>query len=346
MTADQPRTPSTATPILQVDGLHKHFASRHAAKGAMQTVRAVDGVSFSVWPGETLAIVGESGCGKSTVGRTALRLIEPTSGRILVNGVDITGTSQRQLRPLRQLMQMVFQDPYSSLDPRMTVGDAIAEPLAIHGLARGRARKERVADLLQRVGLKPDQMERYPHEFSGGQRQRISIARALAPNPKLIIADEPVSALDVSVQAQVLNLLLDLQESLDLAYLFISHDLAVVRHVSDRIAVMYLGRIVETADAKMLFAAPLHPYTDALIAAAPGARRSTWRGTKLLSGEVPDPANPPSGCAFQPRCPYARDRCRIEAPALREVSPGRFAACHFAPVWRSPADCGHATTAA
>ena len=337
MTADQSPTRSIATPILQVDDLHTHFASRHAARGSTQSVRAVDGVSFSVLPSETLAIVGESGCGKSTIGRTALRLIEPTSGRILVNGVDITRTSQRQLRPLRRLMQMVFQDPYSSLDPRMTIGDAIAEPLAIHGMARGRARKERVADLLQRVGLKPDQMERYPHEFSGGQRQRISIARALAPNPKLIIADEPVSALDVSVQAQVLNLLLDLQMSLGLAYLFISHDLAVVRHVSDRIAVMYLGRIVETANTKTLFAAPLHPYTDALIAAAPGARGAARSGTKLISGEVPDPANPPNGCAFHPRCPYTQDRCRIEAPALREISPGRFAACHFASGGRSPA---------
>jgi oligopeptide transport system ATP-binding protein len=335
MTADHLFNGSAATPILQVDDLHTHFASRHATKESKKTVRAVDGVSFSVWSGETLAIVGESGCGKSTVGRTALRLIEPTSGRILVDGVDITRRSQRQLRPLRRMMQMVFQDPYSSLDPRMTVGDAIAEPLAIHGMARGRARKERVADLLQRVGLKPDQMERYPHEFSGGQRQRIGIARALALNPKLIIADEPVSSLDVSIQAQVLNLLMDLQQELGLSYLFISHDLAVVRHVSDRIAVMYLGRIVETADTRALFAEPLHPYTDALIAAAPGARDSARARSKPLAGEVPDPANPPRGCSFHPRCAYAQDRCRTEAPELREISPGRFAACHFAPGWRS-----------
>jgi oligopeptide/dipeptide ABC transporter ATP-binding protein len=320
---------SAATPILEVDDLHTHFASRNLAAGSKRTVRAVDGVSFRVWPGETLAIVGESGCGKSTVGRTALRLIEPTSGRILVDGVDITHSSQRQLRPLRRMMQMVFQDPYSSLDPRMTVGQAIAEPLAIHGIARGRARKARVADLMQRVGLKPDQMERYPHEFSGGQRQRIGIARSLALNPKLIIADEPVSALDVSIQAQVLNLLMDLQQELGLSYLFISHDLAVVRHVSDRIAVMYLGRIIETADTAALFAKPLHPYTNALLAAAPGARASDARA-KPLSGEVPDPANATRGCAFRPRCAYAQDRCAAEVPKLREISPGRSAACHFA----------------
>jgi oligopeptide/dipeptide ABC transporter ATP-binding protein len=330
MTHNSPADNSAATPILEVDDLHTHFVSRNLAAGSKRTVRAVDGVSFGVWRGETLAIVGESGCGKSTVGRTALRLIEPTSGRILVDGVDITNSSQRQLRPLRRMMQMVFQDPYSSLDPRMTVSQAIAEPLAIHGIARGRDRKTRVADLMQRVGLKPDQMDRFPHEFSGGQRQRIGIARSLALNPKLIIADEPVSALDVSIQAQVLNLLMDLQQELGLSYLFISHDLAVVRHVSDRIAVMYLGRIIETADTAALFAKPLHPYTDALLAAAPGARASSRAQSKPLSGEVPDSANASCGCAFRPRCAYAQDRCAAEAPKLREIIPGRFAACHFA----------------
>lgn len=334
MTHNSPADSSAPKPILEVRDLHTHFVSQNGATGSKRTVRAVDGVSFRVWPGETLAIVGESGCGKSTVGRTALRLIEPTSGRILVNGVDITHSSDRQLRPLRRMMQMVFQDPYSSLDPSMTVGQAIAEPLLIHGIARGGARKARVADLMQRVGLKPDQMERYPHEFSGGQRQRIGIARSLALNPKLIIADEPVSALDVSIQAQVLNLLMDLQQELGLSYLFISHDLAVVRHVSDRVAVMYLGRIIEAAHTVALFAKPLHPYTDALLGAVPGSRASSVRG-KPLSGEVPDPARAVGGCAFRPRCAYAKDRCVAEVPKLREISPGRSAACHFATEWRS-----------
>jgi oligopeptide transport system ATP-binding protein len=335
MTDNHPVNRSDKTPLLEVDDLKTYFVSRNVAVGSKRTVRAVDGISFKVWPGETLALVGESGCGKSTVAHTTLRLIESTSGRIIVDGVDITRHSQRQMRPLRRMMQMVFQDPYSSLDPRMTVGDAIAEPLAIHGILRGHARKARVADLMQRVGLKPDQLERYPHEFSGGQRQRIGIARALALNPKLIVADEPVSALDVSIQAQVLNLLIDLQDDLGLSYLFISHDLAVVRHVSDRIAVMYLGRIIETADTAVLFSEPLHPYTEALLAAAPGASTSGRARSQPLSGEVPDPASETRGCAFRLRCSHAQDRCAVEEPKLREISPGRFAACHFAPEWRS-----------
>jgi oligopeptide/dipeptide ABC transporter ATP-binding protein len=319
-----------ATPVLRVEDLHTHFVLRNAA-GAKATVRAVDGVSFQIQQKETLAIVGESGCGKSTVGRTALRLTEPASGRIFVNGVDITTARARQLRPLRRTMQMVFQDPYSSLDPRMTAGDAIAEPLVIHKMAHGADLKKRVLELMQRVGLKPDQADRYPHEFSGGQRQRIGIARALALNPKLIVADEPVSALDVSIQAQVLNLLVELQQELGLSYLFISHDLAVVRHLSDRIAVMYLGRIIETAPTAALFAGPLHPYTDALLAAAPGAQSHGER--RSVQGEVPDPTAEIQGCAFRLRCPYAQNRCATETPDLREVAPGRFAACHFSPEW-------------
>ena len=326
-----------AVPILQIEDMQVHFTSRRGGAAAAKTVRAVDGVSLSVRPRETVALVGESGCGKSTVGRAALRLLKPTSGRVVVNGIDISHAGKRQLRPLRRVMQMVFQDPYSSLDPRMTVGAAIAEPLAIHGTASGKARRERVGELMRRVGLNPDQMERYPHEFSGGQRQRVGIARALALNPAMIIADEPVSALDVSIQAQVLNLLMDLQQQLGLSFLFISHDLAVVRHMSDRIAVMYLGRVVETSDTRSLFLEPLHPYTQALIEAAPRGRRTARERTKPLGGEVPDPANPPSGCAFHPRCPFAVDRCRAETPQMREIHPGRFAACHLSPGWRSDA---------
>jgi len=319
-------TATCTQPILQVEELHTHFAARHAS-GGRRLVRAVDGVSFSIAPGETLAVVGESGCGKSTVGRTVVRLINPTSGRIVLEGEDITRTREKQLRPLRRKMQMVFQDPYSSLDPHMTVGEAIAEPLEIHGLLDRSRRRARVLELLERVGLGAQYLDRYPHEFSGGQRQRVGIARALTLNPKLIIADEPVSALDVSIQAQVINLLLDLQQQLGLAYLFISHDLAVVRHISDRVAVMYLGRIVELAATEQLFAAPLHPYTDALLASAPRTSRKGSR--KPLSGEVPDPANPPAGCAFHPRCRFAQARCRAEAPPLRDLAPGRFAGCHF-----------------
>jgi peptide/nickel transport system ATP-binding protein/oligopeptide transport system ATP-binding protein len=332
MTSTSPTARSDAVPVLQVDELHTHFIVRNVA-GASSKVRAVDGVSFRILPKETLAIVGESGCGKSTVGRTAMRLVEPTSGRILLNGVDITAASPRQMRPLRRTVQMVFQDPYSSLDPRMTAGDAIAEPLVIHRIVHGAELKKRVLELMQRVGLKPDQVDRYPHEFSGGQRQRIGIARALALNPSLIIADEPVSALDVSIQAQVLNLLVDLQQELGLSYLFISHDLAVVRHVSDRVAVMYLGRIVETAATDQLFAQPMHPYTDALLAAAPAAHGASQE-LQTLNGEVPDPAIQTQGCAFRTRCLYAQNRCSVEEPLLREVTPGRFAACHFSPEWR------------
>jgi oligopeptide transport system ATP-binding protein len=315
-----------AQPILQVEDLRTHFAARHAS-GTKRLVRAVDGVSFSIALGETLALVGESGCGKSTVGRTVVRLIDPTAGHIMLEGQDITRKGEKQLRPLRRKMQMVFQDPYSSLDPRMTVGQAIAEPLEIHGLLDRRDRRARVLELLNRVGLGARHLDCYPHEFSGGQRQRIGIARALTLNPKVIIADEPVSALDVSIQAQVINLLLDLQQQLGLAYLFISHDLALVRHISDRVAVMYLGRIAELAETQALFAAPLHPYTDALLASAPRPSRKGNR--KPLAGEVPDPANPPAGCAFHPRCPFAQARCRSEAPPLRELAPGRSAACHF-----------------
>jgi oligopeptide/dipeptide ABC transporter ATP-binding protein len=321
---------AAAAPVLEVAGLKKHFAVRHGffGRGAGQ-VRAVDGVSFAIAPHETLGLVGESGCGKSTVGRAVLRLIEPTAGTLRLDGRDITHLTKAELRPYRPQMQIIFQDPFSSLDPRMSAGDIVAEPLRVHGLASGHALKEQVASLFDRVGLRRAQMESFPHQFSGGQRQRIGIARALALKPKLIVADEPVSALDVSIQAQVLNLMMDLQREMGLAYLFVSHNLAVVEHISHRIAVMYLGRIVEYTDKKTLFTRPLHPYTESLLAAVPVPDPRIKRQKRLLQGDVPSPINPPSGCHFHTRCPYAVERCRREDPALREVKPGQFVACHL-----------------
>ena len=316
--------------VLDVRGLKKHFPIR---KGFMQraggTVYAVDGVSFSIRQGETLGLVGESGCGKSTVGRTVLRLIDPTAGTIRIGGTDITGLSKSELRPYRRQMQIIFQDPFSSLDPRMSAGDIVAEPLRVHGIvSRGEVRAK-VAELFERVGLRKAQMDNYPHQFSGGQRQRIGIARALALQPKLIVGDEPVSALDVSIQAQVLNLMLDLQQEMGIAYLFISHNLAVVEHISHHIAVMYLGRIVEYTDKRTLFTRALHPYTEQLLLAVPVPDPRVKRKKRVLQGDVPSPINPPPGCHFHTRCPYAVDRCRVEEPALREVRPGQMVACHL-----------------
>jgi oligopeptide/dipeptide ABC transporter ATP-binding protein len=322
---------STARPaVLDVSGLKKHFSIR---KGLLQRaggkVFAVDGVSFSIAQGETLGLVGESGCGKSTVGRTILRLIEPTDGTIKIDGNDITRLGKAGLRPYRRQMQIIFQDPFSSLDPRMSAGDIVAEPMRVHRTSKGRDVKKQVAALFDRVGLRKAQMDSYPHQFSGGQRQRIGIARALALQPKLIIADEPVSALDVSIQAQVLNLMIDLQREMGLAYLFISHNLAVVEHISHRIAVMYLGRIVEYTDKRTLFTRPQHPYTESLLLAVPVPDPSVKRQKRVLQGDVPSPINPPSGCHFHTRCPYAVDRCRVETPLLREVKPGQMVACHL-----------------
>ena len=318
------------TPVLQVEGLKKHYPVKSGfLRRTVGTVFAVDGVSFSIAPGETLGLVGESGCGKSTVARAVMRLVAPTAGRVLVEGTDIAGLSKAELRPYRRQMQMVFQDPFSSLNPRMSAGAIVKEPLLVHGVARGADAEARVAALFAQVGLRPAQMGNFPHQFSGGQRQRISIARALALNPRLIVADEPVSALDVSIQAQVINLLMDLQRDQGLAYLFIAHDLAVVEHISHQVAVMYLGRIVEYADKASLYRTPQHPYTEALLSAVPVPNPLLKRKKRLLEGDVPSPMHPPSGCAFHTRCPYAEARCRVETPALRERTPGQFVACHL-----------------
>ncbi|MBL8839024.1 MAG: dipeptide ABC transporter ATP-binding protein [Alphaproteobacteria bacterium] len=318
------------TPVLQVDGLVKHFpVYRGVLRRVAGHVKAVDGVSFAVRAGETLCLVGESGCGKSTVGRTILRLFEPTGGRIVLDGVDLTELSDAQMREHRRRIQMVFQDPYASLNPRLTAGDIVGEPLENYEDLRGEAKRDKVAALLERVGLRAEAMVKYPFEFSGGQRQRLGIARALALNPAVIVADEPVSALDVSVQAQVLNLMMDLQEEFNLAYLFISHDLGVVEHIGHRIAVMYLGRIVELADKDTIFTTPLHPYAEALIAAAPIPDPRSKRDQLVIEGDVPSPMNPPPGCHFHTRCPFAVERCRRDEPPLREVAPGHFVACHL-----------------
>ncbi|HEX4951709.1 MAG TPA: dipeptide ABC transporter ATP-binding protein [Blastocatellia bacterium] len=314
----------TASTLVQIQHLKKHFPA-----GRGQSVRAVDDVSFNIHRGETLGLVGESGCGKTTVGRCLLRLIEPTSGEIKFDNQDLLNLSKSEMRALRRRMQIVFQDPYSSLNPRMKVGDIIGEPLIVHGIGNKQERKDRVAELLMVVKLDPDYANRYPHQFSGGQRQRIGIARALALNPDFIVADEPVSALDVSVQAQVVNLLQDLQEQFGLTYLFISHGLAVVEHISTRVGVMYLGKIVELAPALELYQAPKHPYTQALLASIPlpDPEQTRDRERIALRGEVPTPLNPPSGCRFHTRCPYVMDKCKINEPEFKEIAPGHFAAC-------------------
>lgn len=314
----------TQTTLVEIKNLTKHFP---ASQG--QVVRAVDDVSFNIQKGETFGLVGESGCGKTTVGRCLLRLIEPTSGEIRFDGQDLLKLSKGEMRTLRRRLQIVFQDPYSSLNPRMKVGDIIGEPLIVHSVGNKQERKDRVADLLKVVKLDPDYANRYPHQFSGGQRQRIGIARALALNPDFIVADEPVSALDVSVQAQVVNLLQDLQAQFGLTYLFISHGLAVVEHISTRVGVMYLGKLVELAPAVELYQTPKHPYTQALLASIPlpDPEQTRARARITLGGEVPTPLNPPSGCRFHTRCPYAMEKCKITEPEFKEVAPGHFAAC-------------------
>ena len=316
--------------LLKVDNLRKAFkVSANRPGAAKQSLKAVDGVSFEIKSGETLGLVGESGCGKSTTGKLLLRLIEPDSGTIQFDGRDVAGMSHRELTAIRRDMQMIFQDPYSSLNPRMRVGDIIGEPLVVHSLAKGRAIKEQVLTLMQKVGLAPEHYDRYPHEFSGGQRQRIGIARTLAVRPRLIVADEPVSALDLSIQAQIVNLLKDLQEEFGLTYLFISHDLGIIEHVCDRVAVMYLGRIVEVATAEQLYKQPCHPYTEALLNAVPIPDPQRVREHQILSGEIPSPIDPPSGCHFHPRCPYAQEICRKEYPVLTDHAEGHQSACHF-----------------
>ena len=317
--------------VLATENLIKSFHVGRRGWGRGGVLRAVDGVSLEVRAGETLGLVGESGCGKSTLGRCLVRLTDITSGTVTFSGRDISNLSRHQLRPVRKELQLVFQDPYASLNPRRRVGDIIGEPLEIHGHGDRRSRERRVRELLHLVGLDASHADRFPHEFSGGQRQRVGIARALATEPKVIVADEPVSALDVSIQAQVLNLFADLQDELGLTYVFIAHDLGVVRHVSSRIAVMYLGQIVELADAERLYEQPAHPYTQALLSATPevATEAAVPHERILLSGEVPDPMDGPSGCAFRTRCPYVQERCAAERPIAREVAPGRFAACHF-----------------
>lgn len=317
--------------LLEVNGLKKHFPIK---KGMFQRtvghVKAVDDISFFVKKGETFGLVGESGCGKSTTGRTLMRLYEPTDGQIIFDGKDISTMKERELHPFRKDIQMVFQDPFSSLNPRKTVQTILREPLSVHGMYKGKARQEYIEDLMEKVGLNPAYANRYPHEFSGGQRQRIGIARALALNPKLIIGDEPVSALDVSVQSQVLNLFKDLQDEFGLTYLFIAHDLGVVKHISDRIGVMYLGKMMEVASKKDLYADPLHPYTQALLSAVPRSHPTEVKRERIiLTGEIPSPSNPPTGCVFHTRCPMAMEECKQVEPAYKEVKKDHFVACHL-----------------
>jgi oligopeptide/dipeptide ABC transporter ATP-binding protein len=317
-------------PLLQVVDLKKHFPIRGGMFGRTSaTVHAVDGITFHVAAGETLGLVGESGCGKSTAGKAILKLIDPTSGTVRLMGKRIDSLSRAAMWQHRRDLQVVFQDPYSSLSPRLSAGDIVAEPLTNFGIATGAEARERVAWLFEKVGLRPEQMSKYPHEFSGGQRQRLGIARALAVRPKLIVADEPVSALDVSVQAQVINLLTDLQTEFGVSFLFVAHDLAVVEHISHRVAVMYLGKIVEIADRRTIFARPQHPYTEALLSAAPQPNPRLKKKRIILTGDVPSPINPPPGCRFHTRCPYAEARCRVEEPPIKELAPGHMVACHL-----------------
>ncbi len=322
--------------LLEVKNLKKHFPIRRGLlRKTVGYVKAVDGISFYIKKGETFGLVGESGCGKSTTGRCLLRLIEPTSGEIIFHSEDagplhVEQLNKEQMRRLRRDMQIVFQDPYASLNPRLTLKQIVGEPLIVNNVAKGRELEDRVAALLRAVGLRPEYMDRYPHAFSGGQRQRISLARALALNPKFIVADEPVSALDVSVQAQVLNLMEDLQKEFNLTYLFIAHDLSVIEHISDRVAVMYVGKLVESATTEELFANPKHPYTEALLSAVPKPDPRARTQRIVLPGEVANPANPPPGCYFHPRCRYAKEICQVEEPELREITPEHFVSCHFA----------------
>ena len=317
--------------LLEIKNLKKYFPVKEGVfRRTVAHVKAVDDISFHIKKGETLGLVGESGCGKSTTGRTILRLLEATEGEIWFEGKNLIELGKRELREMRKEMQIIFQDPYASLNPRMTVADIVGEPMDIHNLASNKKeRNEKVADILDTVGLGPEYMKRYPHEFSGGQRQRIGVARALAVDPTLIIADEPVSALDVSIQAQVINLMQDLQNEFDLTYLFIAHDLSVVKHISDRVAVMYLGKIVELADKKALFDDPKHPYSQSLLSAIPIADPTYEKERIILEGDVPSPVNPPSGCRFHPRCPYAMDVCSEVEPEFKDYGDGHFAACHL-----------------
>lgn len=318
--------------LLEVKNLKKHFVSKHGLLAQHTTrVQAVDGVSFKIRRGETLGLVGESGCGKSTTGRTIIRLYDVTDGEVIFDGKDISKISQSEMRHYRKRIQMIFQDPYASLNSRMTVGDIIGEPLDIHKIAQGEERQKIIWNLLERVGLNKEHANRYPHEFSGGQRQRIGIARALAVNPDFIICDEPISALDVSIQAQVVNMLEDLQKELGLTYLFIAHDLSMVKHISDRIGVMYLGKMVELADSNELYDSPNHPYTQALLSAIPIPDPDVTKAAKriVLQGDVPSPINPPSGCRFRTRCQYAMDICKQVEPEFKEIAPNHFSACHL-----------------
>jgi oligopeptide transport system ATP-binding protein len=323
---------STATePLLRITNLSKYFP---VTRGALVTrkigdIKAVDRISFEIYPGETLGLVGESGCGKTTTGRVILKLVEPSNGQIVYDEQDITPLDKKGMAPLRREMQIIFQDPYASLNPRLTVGEAIGEPLVAHGMAKRAEAKERVLELLRVVGLAPFHYNRYPHEFSGGQRQRVGIARSLVMNPKFIVADEPVSALDVSIQAQIINLLQRIQADYDLTFLFISHDLGVVRHLSDRVVVMYLGRLAEMGATEQLFAAPKHPYTQALLSAVPSVKRRKTQSRMVLSGDVPTPFNPPVGCRFNTRCPMVMDKCREVEPTWQDTGNGHFVACHL-----------------